>query len=140
MLLVLFAVCGYWNLRAAASFAICVLLVRAIHYFGLNNPVLLRMVVYSVAAFVVLFFVDRIAGGFFAFVSASIILTMFGFMEMRTHVILSEVALVLGVVISAFSGPSTGLFTPVSADRRIHVSAIDQMPNQAHSQAQAADE
>jgi hypothetical protein len=137
---VVFAVCGYWNWRAAASFAICVLLVRAIHYFGLNNPVVLRMVVYSVAAFVVLFFVDRIAGGFFAFVSASIILTMFGFMEMRTHVILSEAALVLGVVISAFSGPSTGLFNPIPADRRIHVSDIATVHNQAHSEGETADE
>lgn len=111
------AVCAYWNWRAGLAFAICILLVRAGIYYELNNPILYRMVLYSVTAFVVLFLVDRIAGGFFAVVSILLIAALFGFVEIKVQVIASEAVLVLGMFASAFFGPTGGLFDPLRSDR-----------------------
>lgn len=77
----------------------------------------MRMVLYSVTAFVVLFLVDRVAGGFFAIVSALLIAALLGYISARTQVIASEVALALGMFASAFIGPSGGLLSPLFADR-----------------------
>lgn len=75
------------------------------------------MVFYSCFAFVVLFLVDRTAGGFFALVSVLMCVYLFGFIEHRTEMILSEIALVLGMIASGIIGPTGGLYTPISSDR-----------------------
>ncbi|WP_439150784.1 hypothetical protein [Sulfitobacter sp.] len=109
--------CGVWNLRAGIAFAVAVLLVRASIYLGLSDPLIFRMVMYSVMAFVVLFFVDRIAGGFFALVSATLSFAILGHIDMRAHVIASEAVLLFGMLASAISGPTGGLLSPLYTDR-----------------------
>lgn len=108
-LLLAAALCSTKNLWAGLSFAACVLLVRAILYFELNNPLFYVMGLYSALAFVVLFFVDRVAGGVFALMGVSLSLYIFGVVEDRTEMIASEVILVAGMLASAFFGPTGGL-------------------------------
>lgn len=112
------AICAYWNLKAGLSFAVCILLVRAGVYFELNNPLLFRMVLYSVTAFVVLFFVDRVAGGFFALVGIALALALLGIMGVRTQLIASEAVLLVGMLASAWAGPTGGIYNPVSHSGR----------------------
>lgn len=106
-------VCAYWNWRAALAFATCVMLVRLLLYLELQYFLFWRMILYSVTAFVVIFFVDRIAGGFFALVSASLAAVMLGIIAHRTHVMASEITLVAGMIVSAYIGPSGGLHYPL---------------------------
>lgn len=119
-LLLASGVCGIWNWRAGLSFAIGIGLVRSIIYFELNNQVVWLMALYSCLAFVVLFLVDRTAGGFFALVSALMCVYLFGFIEHRTEMILSEIAIVAGMIASGIIGPTGGLYTPISSDRPVN--------------------
>lgn len=112
ILLIGCAVGSYWNWRAALTFATCVIFVRLILYFGLNNQQLLFMMLYSVTAFAALFFVDKMAGGFLAIVGLLFCLSLLGVIEPRTKMILSEIAIVVGLFASGLAGPSGGLFTP----------------------------
>lgn len=82
------------------------------------------MVLYSVTAFVVLFFVDRIAGGFFAIVSALLIAGLLGYIETKTQVIASEAILVLGMFASAYVGPTGGLLDPLLGARSDNSAAV----------------
>lgn len=108
-------VCSFKNWRAGAAFILCILCVRLFLYLELKDPLVWRMVLYSVTSFVVLFFVDRVAGGFFAIVGVSMIGAMLGLWSVRGHVIFSEVTLAAGMIASAISGPSGGLYHPISA-------------------------
>lgn len=130
-LLIASTICGVWNLRAGIAFAAAILSVRATIYLGLNDPLILRMVIYSGMAFVVLFFVDRIAGGFFALIGITLVLAMLGHMEVRTHVLMSEAVLLLGMVVSGINGPSSGILNPVHHHRPDH--SFDMAPQ--HSAA-----
>jgi hypothetical protein len=68
------------------------------------------MVTYIVALFAVLFFVDTVAGGFLGIVGLLYGAFLMGIIEHRTAMIWSEVAMVAGLVFSAFVGPSGGNF------------------------------
>jgi hypothetical protein len=78
----------------------------------LNNVQLWFMMLYSVTAFATLFFVDRVAGGFLAIIGAVFCLSLLGVIEPRTKIILSEIAIVTGLLASAWAGPSGGLLNP----------------------------
>ena len=116
-LLLACAVGSFWNWRAALSFASCVIFVRLILYFELNNAQLWLMMLYSVIAFAVLFFVDKVAGGFIAIVGVLFCLSLLGIIELRTKMILSEIAIVAGLLASGMAGPSGGLFSPSGFNR-----------------------
>ena len=112
------AIASYWNWRAALSYAVCIILVRAILYFGLNNPQLLIMVTYIVALFAVLFFVDTIAGGFLGIVALLYGAFLLGVIGHRGAMIWSEAAMVVGLLVSALVGPSGGQYS--GSDRSSH--------------------
>jgi len=110
--------CSWWNWRAGLSFLVCLGLVRLCINLELKDPLVWRMVLYSVIAVVALFFVDRVAGGFFALISLSLVCAMLGVYAANTHVYLSEAILVLGMLASAVSGPSGGLLAPLHPSGR----------------------
>lgn len=116
-LLLACAVGSYWNWRAALAFASCVIFVRLILYFELNNTQLWFMMLYSVMAFAVLFFVDKVAGGFIAIVGVLFCLSLLGIIEPRTKMIISEIAIVAGLLASGMAGPSGGLYSQSGFNR-----------------------
>jgi hypothetical protein len=118
-LLLACALCSFWNWRAALAFASCVIIVRALLHFELNNLQLWFMMLYSVTAFAVLFFVDKVAGGFLAIIGALFCLSLLGIVEPRAKMILSEVAIVAGLLASGLAGPSGGLFSPSGVYRAV---------------------
>lgn len=128
-LLVAAALCGVRNLGAGLAFLACVILVRVILYFELNGSLFYIMGLYSVLAFVVLFFVDRVAGGVFALMGVSLSLYIFGLVENRTEMIASEVVLIAGMLASAFFGPTGGLRNnsavhPDRFDPAVHLASL----------------
>lgn len=104
------AVSAWWNWRAALAFLLCLCAVRGIVYFELKPIQLWLMLLYSVAAVVALFFVDRVVGGFFAIISLLLGISLLGVMPRHAQIVTTEIALILGVVTSAWNGPSGGLY------------------------------
>lgn len=121
------AICCIKNPWAGVSFAACVILVRVILHFELNGSLFYIMGLYSTLAFVVLFFVDRVAGGVFALMGVSLSLYIFGFIGNRAEMIASEVILIAGMLASAFFGPTGGL----RSSSAIHTDRLDPAANLA---------
>ena len=108
----LLASCGvaaYWNWRAALLVALCVAGVRINLALGLQQPMVAHMVVYSLVAFVGVFFVDILGGAALVIVSILMGAAFFGLIPHRAEIIASEVVLVLGLIASGISGPTGGM-------------------------------
>lgn len=114
------ALCCTRNLYAGLSIAACLILVRSLLYFELNLEPVYLIALYSSFAFVVLFFVDRVAGGFFALVSISIALFVLGYVSHRFEMIASEVVLAMGMCASAYFGPTGGLYSRADKVSAVH--------------------
>lgn len=111
------ALCCIRNPQAGISFALCIILVRGVIYFELKEPFVFVMVLYSVFAVLVLFIIDKVAGGFFALISVLLAAFLFGYISLRFSMVASEMALVAGMCASAFFGPTGGLYDPGASSK-----------------------
>ena len=118
------ALCCIRNPQAGIAFAFCVILVRCIIYFELNEPLVFVMVLYSVFAVFVLFLIDKVAGGFFSLISIIIAAFLFGYIFLRFSMVASELALIAGMFASAYFGPTGGLYSRDGKTSAVHHSGL----------------
>ena len=96
------------NHRSAIVFFAVIAAVKGVQVIGLQQEQAALLALYTIAAAVCFFFVDRVAGVFLAIIGVVFAAHIFGIIDHRPKVLAAEAVLVLGMVISGISGPSGG--------------------------------
>lgn len=107
------AATALFNWRAALAIAFCVVLVRVTLPLGHLS----FFAIYSCIGALTFFLLDRVAGVALCCVALLIVAHLFGVIGYSSKTIAAEVVLVLGMLASAYTGPSGGILARADAVR-----------------------
>ena len=107
-LLMGYCLTAVYNLRAGAAFILCLIAIQFVKRMAFAFDQLLYCAIYSCIAAVVFFFFDRLAGVAFCLCGLVYALHVGGLVDHRPKMVIAEVFLLLGMIASAYNGPSGG--------------------------------
>lgn len=123
-LLIGYCVTAVFNLRAGLAFIVCLIAIQLIQKYQFDLEQVYYCATYTCIGAFVFFFLDRVSGVALALCGIVYALHVFGLVDHRPKMIAAEVALVLGMLASAYGGPSGGLLArdgPAFGGRFAHI-------------------
>lgn len=108
------AICALWNWRAGVLFAMAIVGVKITQYVAADPSQLFFFSIYSVLGVLAFFLWDKHAGVVLCLVGLIFASHMAGLIEHFPKVILTEIAVILGMLTCAISGPSGGILANTS--------------------------
>lgn len=123
-LLIGYLATAVFNLRAGLAFIACLIAIQLIQKQQFDLEQIYYCATYTCIGALVFFFLDRVSGVALALCGIAYALHWFGLVDHRPKMIAAEVILVLGMIASAYGGPSGGFLArhgPAFSGRFAHI-------------------